>query len=330
MNILVLGAGGFIGSCLVNRLVNQGHYVRGVDVRYPEWNKRLAQEFIITDLRDYNNVEQIISTKDGDSFDQVFHLAADMGGADYIFTGINDADIMSNSLLISINVLRAQAKLNEKLNQNKTRMFYASSACVYPEHNQLDPDNPNCKEDTVYPAHPDSDYGWEKLFGERIFHAYNRNYKIPVRIARYHNIYGVGSEYTGGREKAPAALCRKVLTSDGNILIYGDGSQTRSFLFIEDALDATLLLMNSDCDQPLNIGSEEMINIDDFVDMICSIENKQINKIHKLDGPLGVRGRNSDNTLIRKTLGWEPKHTLRQGITKTYFYIKERIAESNK
>jgi nucleoside-diphosphate-sugar epimerase len=325
MKILVIGAGGFIGNAIVTRLISQGHYVRGVDIKEPAFQKSLAQEFLKLDCRNYNNVENIIRTNDGDTFDQVFHLAADMGGADYIFTGLKDADIMSNSLILTINILRAQAKLNKELGKNKTKMFYASSACVYPEHNQLTPDNPNCKEDTVYPAHPDSDYGWEKLFGERLFQAYNRNYNIPIRIARYHNIYGPGSEYQGGREKAPAALCRKVLTSDGTILIYGDGSQTRSFLFIEDAVDATLMLMNSEFDQPINIGSEEMVSINDFVDIICKIENKSITKIHKLDGPLGVRGRNSDNTLIRQVLNWEPKFNLTQGITLTYNFIKGKI-----
>lgn len=324
-NILVLGSAGFIGSAIVKRLVEEGNYVRGVDIKYPVTYRKFAQENIIGDLRDYALVKQLLTLSNGNTFDEIYHMAADMGGADFVFTGLNDADILTNSLQMTINILRAQSDLNKEFNVNKTKMFYASSACVYPEHNQLDPDNPDCREHTAYPAHPDSDYGWEKLIGERIFGAYARNHKIPVRVARFHNIYGAGSEYEGGREKAPAALCRKVLTSDGNIHIYGNGLQTRSFLYVDDAVDAVISLMNSDYDQPINIGSEEMISINDFVDMIASIENKQITKHHKLDGPIGVQGRNSNNDLIRKVLNWEPKISLKEGITKTYYFIKAQL-----
>lgn len=321
-NILVLGAGGFIGNALVTRLVSEGHYVRGVDLREPKFNKSLAQEFIITDLRYRSNVKKVLEMVNN-TFDEIYHMAADMGGADFVFTGDNDADILSNSMNITINLLREQTQLNSKLKVNKTKILYASSACVYPEHNQLDPDNPDCREVTVYPANPDSDYGWEKLFGERIFQAYNRNYHIPIRIARYHNVYGPGSEYDGGREKAPAALCRKVLTSNDNIQIYGDGSQTRSFLYIDDAVEASLRLMASDYSLPMNIGSEEMTSINNFVDMIASIENKVLTKVYKLNGPLGVRGRNSNNDLMRQILNWEPPTNLLNGITQTYHFIKK-------
>lgn len=323
-NILVLGAGGFIGNAIVTKLVSQGHFVRGVDIKPPKFHKSPAQEFIIGDLRNKDFVKDILQINSS-VFDEIFHMAADMGGAEYIFTGDNDADILTNSLTMTLNVLRSQVELNKNLSINKTKILYASSACVYPEHNQLDPNTPDCREETVYPAHPDSDYGWEKLFGEIIVAAYNRNYKIPVRIARFHNVYGAGSEFDGGKEKAPAALCRKVLTSNGNILIYGNGEQTRSFIYIDDAVEGTLRLMNSDFNEPINIGSEEMISINDFVDMIANIENKQITKHHKLDGPIGVQGRNSNNDLIRKVLNWEPKISLKEGITKTYYFIKQQL-----
>lgn len=322
--ILVLGAGGFIGNALVNRLVSQGHFVRGVDIKTPEFTNSPAQEFVLGDLRDRVFVCKFLQLNDGQLFDEIYHMAADMGGADFVFTGKNDADILTNSMQITINVLSEQKNLNTNLNINKTKIFYASSACIYPEHNQLESDNPDCRESTAYPANPDSNYGWEKIFGERIFLAYAKNYNIPVRIARYHNVYGAGSTYQGGREKAPAALCRKVLTSDGNIEIYGDGNQTRSFLYIDDAIDATLALMESNYSDPINIGSEEMISINDFVDIIAGIERKQLNKIHQ-PGPLGVRGRNSNNDVIRSVLHWEPKISLREGITRTYLFIQQEL-----
>lgn len=323
-NILVLGAGGFIGNALVSRLINQGHYVRGVDIKHPDFNNSAANEFLLLDLRDVDKTKMAITINE-DCFDEIYHLAADMGGADYIFTGKHDADIISNSITITVNLLTEQVKLNQELGKNKTKIFYSSSACVYPQHNQTDPENPDCKEDSVYPANPDSDYGFEKLFSERLFKAYARNYNIPIRIARYHNVYGPLSAYDGGREKAPAALCRKVLQAQSDIVIYGDGNQTRSFLYIEDALDATLLLMDSDYADAINIGSEEMISINDFVDMIMSIEGKSLNKIHQLSGPTGVRGRTSNNDLIKKTLDWTPKVTLKEGITNTYIFIKSQI-----
>jgi len=322
--ILVLGAGGFIGNALVDRLIKQGHYVRGVDLKHPAFNISSAIEFLLMDIRNVDNMKLAINI-DGDSFDEIYHLAADMGGADYIFIGNHDADIISNNITMTVNLLSEQTKLNQILGKNKTKIFYSSSACVYPQYNQNDPDNPDCKEDTVYPANPDSDYGFEKLFSERLFKAYARNYGIPVRIARYHNVYGPLSVYDGGKEKAPAALCRKVLQSQSDILIYGDGKQTRSFLYIDDALDATLLLMDSDYEDAVNIGSEEMISINDFVDMIMSIEDKSLNKIHNLQGPTGVRGRTSNNDLIKKILQWVPKITLKAGVTNTYRFIKKHI-----
>lgn len=325
---LVLGAGGFIGNAVVDKLVEQGHFVRGVDLRNPKFQPSKAKEFEISDLRYRSNVRRILDLG-STTFDEVYHFAADMGGAEYIFTGQNDADIMSNNMLMTVNILREQIQLNRKYAINKTKILYASSACVYPEHNQLDPNTPDCREDTVYPAHPDSDYGWEKLFGERIMAAYHRNYHIPIRVARFHNVYGPGSEYDGGKEKAPAALCRKVLTSEGSITIFGDGEQTRSFIHIDDVVEAIQKLMDSTYQEPINIGSEEMISINDFVDMIASIDNKKITKIHKVNGPVGVRGRNSNNDLIKQVLNWEPKISLKDGITQTYNFIRKNI-DANK
>lgn len=323
-NILVLGAGGFIGNAIVTYLVNQGYFVRGVDIKPNKFSKSLAHEFILGDLRDKKFVSEILTINDL-PFDEVYHFAADMGGAEFIFTGLNDADILTNSSTMTLNILSEQVLLNKKLNRNQTKFFYASSACVYPEHNQLDPDNPDCREDTVYPASPDSNYGWEKIFGERLFQAYNKNYNIPIAIARYHNVYGPGSEYDGGREKAPAALCRKVLQGTNYIEIYGDGTQTRSFLYIDDAVNATIRLMDSNFNMPINIGSEEIISINAFIDLISSIENKHIEKKYKLDAPIGVKGRNSNNDLIRQILNWEPKVRLSEGITQTYHFIKEQL-----
>lgn len=326
-NILVLGAGGFIGNALVERLVAEGNFVRGVDKRLPKFNMSAAQDFIVGDLRDNGFVQDCLMINNS-TFDEIYHMAADMGGADFVFTGNNDADILTNSMLMTINILSVQANYNKFFSINQTKMFYSSSACIYPEHNQLNPDTPDCREDTAYPANPDSNYGWEKIFGERIFLAYAKNYNIPVRIARYHNVYGVGSEFQGGREKAPAALSRKVLTSGGDIEIYGNGLQTRSFLYIDDAVDATIKLMQSEFSLPINIGSEEMISINDFVKMIASIENKQIAITHKLSGPIGVQGRNSNNDLIRQVLNWEPKISLREGIEKTYYFIKNQLTQN--
>ena len=337
---LVLGAGGFIGNHLVSRLKKEGYWVRGVDLKLPEYNKSQADEFIsgnTGDLRSQKNCERIIKF-DGEQgnfynsvpeqykepFDEIYQLAADMGGAGFIFTGENDADIMHNSATINLNILNAVKQFNEHKGLNKTKIFYSSSACMYPEHNQLDPDNPNCEESSAYPADPDSEYGWEKLFSERLFLAYRRNYDIPVRIARFHNIFGPLGTWNGGREKAPAAICRKVIQSSGDIEIWGDGKQTRSFLYVDECVEGVRRLMESDFSEPVNIGSDEMVTINQLVDIACGIENKDITKKH-IDGPLGVAGRNSDNKLIKESIDWAPDYPLSKGIEKTYKWIKEQV-----
>ena len=336
---LVLGAGGFIGSHMVKRLRAEGYWVRGVDLKHTEFSKSEANEFITGDLRDVDFVRRVIRFK-GDNgnfyesvpdkyhlpFDEIYQFAADMGGAGFVFTGENDADIMHNSVTINLNVLEEQRKFNEVVG-NKTKIFYSGSACMYPEHNQLDPDNPDCREESAYPANPDSEYGWEKLFSERLYLAYNRNHDIPVRIARYHNIFGPEGTWDGGREKAPAAICRKVAylpETGGAIEVWGDGLQTRSFLFIDECIEATRRLMDSDFMGPVNIGSEEMVTINQLVDTAAKVSDKEVQKIH-IDGPLGVRGRNSNNDLIREKLGWDYSQTLEEGIRITYNWIKEQI-----
>ena len=297
---LVLGAGGFIGSHMVKRLRSEGYWVRGVDIKHTEFSKTEANEFISADLRDADMVRRAIrftgylgnfynqiAEKFVEPFDEIYQFAADMGGAGFVFTGENDADILHNSVQINLNVLEEQRKLNESVKENKTKIFYSGSACMYPEHNQLDPDNPDCREESAYPANPDSEYGWEKLFSERLFLAYNRNYGIPVRIARYHNIFGPEGTYEGGREKAPAAICRKVAflpESGGAIEVWGDGLQTRSFLFVDECIEATRRLMDSDFTGPVNIGSEEMVSINDLVDIVAKVAGKEVKKIH-IDGP---------------------------------------------
>ena len=333
---LVLGAGGFIGSHMVRRLKSEGYWVRGVDLKHPDFSETEADEFIERDLSVYENVEKAIQFKgyQGNfyneipyklitSFDEIYQFAADMGGAGYIFTGDNDSQIMENSALINLNLLRAQSRFNAKHDINKTKIFYSSSACMYPDYKQLDVKNPGLKESDAYPADPDSEYGWEKLFSERMFLAFNRNNKIPVAIARYHNIYGPEGTWDGGKEKAPAAICRKVIQSDGSIEIWGDGEQTRSFLYIDECIEATRRLMESDFTGPVNIGSEEMVTINQLVDIACSIEGKTLNKMH-IPGPLGVRGRNSNNDLVREKLGWDYSLSLKQGIEKTYNWIKNQ------
>jgi GDP-D-mannose 3',5'-epimerase len=333
---LVLGAGGFIGSHMVKRLKSEGYWVRGVDLKHPDFSDSAADEFIERDLSVYENVENVIQFKGNQenfdheipytsltSFDEIYQFAADMGGAGYIFSGENDSHIMENSALINLNVLRAQSRFNEKYQICKTKIFYSSSACIYPDYKQLDVDNPGLKESDAYPADPDSEYGWEKLFSERMFLAFNRNNKIPVAIARYHNIYGPEGTWDGGKEKAPAAMCRKVIQADSFIEIWGDGEQTRSFLYIDECIEATRRLMESNFKGPVNIGSEEMVTINQLVDIACSIEGKTLNKIH-IPGPLGVRGRNSNNDLVRKELGWDYSMTLKEGIEKTYFWIKDQ------
>lgn len=315
---LVCGAGGFIGGHLVNRLKSEGYWVRGVDLKYNEYGNGDADDFVIGDLTDPVICRQV--TEGG--FDEVYQLAADMGGAGYIFTGENDAAVMHNSALCNLNMLHAAHLAGVK------KIFYSSSACMYPEYNQLDPENPKCSEESAYPAAPDSEYGWEKLFSERLFLAYQRNLGINVKIARFHNIFGPQGTWRGGKEKAPAAICRKVIEAEegGTIEIWGDGKQTRSFLYVDECLEGVRRLMESDFSGPVNIGSEEMISINDFAKLIAEISGKNIT-INNIKGPEGVRGRNSDNALIQEKLGWAPSHTLREGITKTYHWIAKQAAK---
>ena len=319
---LVLGAGGFIGNHLVTRLKNEGYWVRGVDIKYPEYQEKSdADDFVIGDLKDSSVVTNVFWVNDDftyQGFDEVYQLAADMGGAGYIFSGENDANVMHNSALVNLNV--AKRSVETKVG----KIFYSSSACMYPEHNQLDPDNPNYEESSAYPANPDSEYGWEKLFSERLYLAYNRNYGLNVRIARFHNIFGPKGTWNGGKEKAPAAMCRKVLEAESDIEIWGDGKQTRSFLYIDECLEGVRRLMESDCLEPVNIGSDEMVTINQLVDIACSIENKKLVKNH-IEGPLGVRGRNSDNKFIKEQIGWAPDYPLAKGIEKTYNWIKTQL-----
>lgn len=313
---LVLGAGGFIGSHLVKRLNSEGYWVRGVDLKYPEFRETCADDFLIGDLREQSVCRAAIDRQ----FGEVYQLAADMGGAGYIFTGEHDADIMHNSASINLNILDACQK------RNISRIFYSSSACMYPEYNQQDPDNPNCEESSAYPAAPDSEYGWEKLFSERLYLAYNRNHGMSCRVARFHNIFGPEGTWDGGKEKAPAAVCRKVaMAADGHdIEIWGDGSQTRSFLYIDECLEGVLRLTRSDFEGPVNIGSDEMVSINQLVDMVCRIAGKTLRKNH-IDGPLGVKGRNSDNRLIASRLGWHPTESLEAGLTKTFEWIERQV-----
>ena len=329
---LVLGAGGFIGSQMVKRLKNEGYWVRGVDLVLPEFSQSAADEFIEGDLRDPEVVKSILlPPKEFRFFQEIYQFAADMGGAGFVFSGENDAEIMHNSATINLNVLEFLYQFNLKIGLNETRIFYSSSACMYPAYNQEDPNNPNCEEDSAYPAAPDSEYGWEKLFSERLYFAYNRNHGIPVRVARYHNIFGPEGTWNGGREKAPAAICRKIALADAvdEIEVWGDGEQTRSFLYIDECIEATRRLMNHESFiGPVNIGSEEMVTINQLVDVTARVAGKQIGKRH-IPGPLGVRGRNSDNSLIREVLNWDYQQTLEIGINKTYEWISKQI-ESNK
>tara|TARA_Y100000310_G_C20612262_1_gene778651 strand:+ start:548 stop:1570 length:1023 start_codon:yes stop_codon:yes gene_type:complete len=332
--ILVCGAGGFIGGAMVKRLKAEGHWVRGVDLKYHEFFDitTIADEFVQGDLRDPMVCDQVVT----DDLDEIYQFAADMGGAGFIFTGENDANIMHNSAMINLNIAEQCVK------KQVIRIFYSSSACIYPEHNQMDPDNPNCTEDSAYPAQPDSEYGWEKLFSERLWFAFARNYGLTVRVARYHNIFGPEGTWDGGREKAPAAFCRKVArASEGaEIEVWGDGAQTRSFLYIDECIEATRRLMdNPTFEGPANIGSEEMIAINKFAEMAIDISDKSLT-IDNIDGerfetkygfptPVGVRGRNSDNTLIREKLGWDYKQPLRVGMEKTYAWISEQVEAEN-
>ena len=336
---LVLGAGGFIGSHLVKRLKSEGFWVRGVDLKRPEFEETAADDFLLYDLRDPKNVEAAMRLEgysghplpckylpypfsESLQFDEVYQLAADMGGAGYIFTGENDANVMHNSATINLNVA------HEAVKQKVKRIFYSSSACMYPEHNQLDPNNPNCEESSAYPANPDSEYGWEKLFSERLYLAFARNYGLTVRIARFHNIFGVEGTYKGGKEKAPAAMCRKVAETEdgGSIEVWGDGSQTRSFLYIDECIEGVLRLMRSNFEGPVNIGSEEMVTINQLAQYVIGISGKKIT-IKNIEGPTGVRGRNSDNKLIQEKLGWSPTQPLYDGLIKTFNWINKQVTK---
>ncbi len=318
---LVCGAGGFIGGHLVSRLKREGFWVRGVDIKAHEYTETEADDFAMGDLRDQAFCRSVIDRR----FDEVYQLAADMGGAGYIFTGEHDAEVIHNSAMINLNVLDACHKRNVK------GVFYSSSACMYPAYNQEDPDNPKCSEDSAYPAAPDSEYGWEKLFSERLYLAYNRNYGMRNRVARYHNVFGPQGTWDGGREKAPAAMCRKVAKAavGGSIEIWGDGAQTRSFLYIDECLEGTTRLYRSDFEGPVNIGSEEMVTINQLALMVADIAGKRL-ELHHVPGPQGVRGRNSDNALIKQKLGWAPGATLRKGLEQTYPWIEQQVMGNQK
>ncbi len=328
--IIILGGGGFIGGHLAKRLKNEGNYVRICDIKRHEYfnTDEICDEFIVGDLTD----PKIVSTVIDESFDDVYQLAADMGGAGYIFTGENDANVMHNSALINLNVVHECVKNKIK------KVFYSSSACIYPEHNQLDPNNPNCEESSAYPANPDSEYGWEKLFSERLYFAYNRNYSLDVRVARFHNIFGPQGTWKGGKEKAPAAMCRKAseLQSGDSLEVWGDGQQTRSFLYIDDCVNAVIRFMEqNEFLGPVNIGSEEMVTINQLAKYAIIASEKYIN-IKNISGdefknkygfkcPVGVRGRNSDNKLYKEKMNWEPSQKLQDGIIKTYNWINKQL-----
>ena len=319
--ILVCGAGGFIGAHLVESLKSKGHYVIGVDLKFPEYSITLADEFKIMDLRSQQNVEQLVTS----DIDEIYQLAADMGGAGYVFTGEHDADIMHNSAMINLNILDEMQKKGVK------NVFYSSSACIYPEHNQTDPNNPLLSEESAYPAAPDSEYGWEKLFSERLYMSYARNYGMRVRIARFHNIFGPKGSWNNGKEKSPAALCRKIAMcgNHGVVDVWGPGNQTRSFLYIDECVEGIHRIMASDCDAPLNLGSERMISINNLVFLIAKLVSKNI-AITNVDGPMGVRGRNSHNKLIKETIGWEPPENLEYGLLQTYNWISEQLQNNIK
>ncbi|MBZ5723981.1 MAG: NAD-dependent epimerase/dehydratase family protein [Acidobacteriia bacterium] len=318
--VLVNGAGGFIGGHLVKRLKAEGYWVRAVDLKRHEFAEPPADEFIVGDLRDQSVVRQVVR-----GIDEVYQLAADMGGAGYVFTGEHDAAIMNNSATINLNCLEYGRRAGV------SKFFYSSSACMYPEYNQLDPHNPQCSEDSAYPAAPDSEYGWEKLFSERLYLACMRNYGVQVRLARFHNIFGPEGTWQGGREKAPAALCRKVAEAPGGgeIEIWGDGLQTRSFLYIDECLEGVRLLMESGCTSPVNIGSDEMVTINQLAALVMEVAGKKLALRH-IPGPQGVRGRNSDNRLIRQKLGWAPSARLRAGLQKTYAWIAPQVLAADR
>ena len=312
--MLVCGAGGFIGGHLVTSLKEKGYYVIGADIKQHEYKTTDADEFYQYDLREQDLVRKLVTP----DIDAIYQLAADMGGAGYVFTGVNDANIMHNSALINLNILEAMVKNNIK------NVFYSSSACMYPSHNQEDPSNPLLSEESAYPANPDSEYGWEKLFSERVFLAFAKNYGIRARVARFHNIFGPLGSWKDGKEKAPAALCRKVAQSNGEVEVWGPGVQTRSFLFIEECIEGIHRIMESDCNFPLNLGSERMISINDLALLVAQIANKDIT-IKNIPGPMGVMGRNSHNKLIKETIGWAPGDKLEYGLEKTYAWISEQL-----
>lgn len=317
--ILVCGAGGFIGVHLVRSLKAQGHYVIGADLEYPEFSETECDEFHIVDLREQADVRKLIT----EDIYEIYQLAADMGGAGYIFTGDNDADIMHNSAMINLNILK------EMVVKGVKRIFYSSSACMYPEHNQMDPDNPLCSEESAYPANPDSEYGWEKLFSERLCMSFEKNYGIRARMCRFHNVFGPESTWTGGKEKSPAALCRKVaMSEDETVEIWGPGTQTRSFLYIDEAIEGIHRIMASDYNQPLNLGSERMIAINDLAHLIASVNTNKKLKINNVPGPVGVNGRNSHNKLIKETIGWAPQDNLEYGLQQTYQWILQQIEKT--
>jgi nucleoside-diphosphate-sugar epimerase len=317
--MLVCGAGGFIGGHLVTSLKQQGHYVIGADIKEHEYKTTDADEFHIMDLREQSNVRQLITN----DIDTIYQLAADMGGAGYLFTGDNDANVMHNSAVINLNVAEEMVKKGIK------KVFYTSSACMYPSYNQEDPDNPLLSEDSAYPANPDSEYGWEKLFSERMWMSFARNYGLHVRIARLHNVFGPLGTWNNGKEKAPAALCRKVALSNGEVEVWGPGKQTRSFLFIEECIEGIHRIMESQCDFPINLGSERMISINDLALLVAQIANKGIT-IKNIPGPVGVMGRNSHNKLIKETIGWAPAENLEHGIKQTYHWIEQQINKESK
>jgi len=313
---LVCGAGGFIGSHMVQRLRSEGYWVRGVDLKYPEYSPSAADDFVIADLRLTESWDAILD----EGVDEVYQFAADMGGAGYIFTGEHDGHVMHNSAMINLQAV------DYCVRRKVGKIFYSSSACIYPAYNQEDPQNPKCAEETAYPAAPDSEYGWEKLFSERLYFAFSRNFGLNVRVARFHNIFGTEGTWQGGREKAPAALCRKVAEQEdgGTIEIWGDGLQTRSFLYIDECLEAARRLMQGPFTGPVNIGSEEMVTINQMAEMIMNIAGKKLS-IEHIPGPLGVRGRNSDNRMIRRELGWWPSQSLYEGLSKTYPWIEGQL-----
>ena len=323
MRVVVLGAGGFIGGHLVTRLKKEGHWVRGVDIKIHEFKDSDADEFMVADMRNQDKVNEVID----DTINEVYQLAADMGGSTYINTGEHDSDVMHNSCIINLNVLKVCSL------KKVTKIFYSSSACVYPEFNQLDPNNPKCSEDTTYPALPDSEYGWEKLFSERLYFVFNKDFpRLDVRIARFHNIYGPYGTYDGGKEKAPAAFCRKVvIANDGDIVeVYGDGKQTRSFLLVDECIEGIMRFMKSNFKGPMNIGSEEMINMNEFMNMIIDISGKNLTIKNTPFHGVGVRGRNSDNKLIEERLGWKPNYPLKKGIKVTYDWINSMYKKTDK